>query len=160
MGSPALESADATIDVVGVPGVTAALAAAATLGAPLGHDHVMISLSDLHTPWEVIERRVSAAADADLVVCFYNPASRERDWQLRKAVAILAAQRPPGTPVGWVRDATRPDQSTGLATLATFDPAAIDMRTMVIVGSSRTRLFAGRMVTPREYRWGTTREET
>jgi cobalt-precorrin 5A hydrolase/precorrin-3B C17-methyltransferase len=160
MGSPALESADATIDVVGVPGVTAALAAAATLGAPLGHDHVMISLSDLHTPWEVIERRVSAAADADLVVCFYNPASRERDWQLRKALAILAAQRPPGTPVGWVRDATRPDQSTGLATLATFDPAAIDMRTMVIVGSSRTGLFAGRMVTPREYRWGTTREET
>jgi cobalt-precorrin 5A hydrolase / precorrin-3B C17-methyltransferase len=160
MGSPALESADATIDVVGVPGVTAALAAAAALGAPLGHDHAMISLSDLHTPWEVIERRVSAAADADLVVCFYNPASRERDWQLRKALAILATQRPPGTPVGWVRDATRPDQSTGLATLATFDPAVIDMRTMVIVGSSRTRLFAGRMVTPREYRWGTTREET
>ena len=160
MGSPALESADATIDVVGVPGVTAALAAAAALGAPLGHDHAMISLSDLHTPWEVIERRVSAAADADLVVCFYNPASRERDWQLRKALAILAAQRPPGTPVGWVRDATRPGQRTGLATLATFDPAVIDMRTMVIVGSSRTRLFAGRMVTPREYRWGSTREET
>ena len=160
MGSPALESADATIDVVGVPGVTAALAAAAVLGAPLGHDHAMISLSDLHTPWEVIERRVSAAAEADLVVCFYNPASRERDWQLRKALAILAAQRPPGTPVGWVRDATRPGQSTGLATLATFDPAVIDMRTMVIVGSSRTRLFAGRMVTPREYRWGSTREET
>ncbi len=160
MGSPALESADATIDVVGVPGVTAALAAAAALGAPLGHDHAMISLSDLHTPWEIIERRVSAAADADLVVCFYNPASRERDWQLRKALAILAAQRPPGTPVGWVRDATRPGQRTGLATLATFDPAVIDMRTMVIVGSSRTRLFAGRMVTPREYRWGSTREET
>ena len=160
MGSPALEFADATIDVIGVPGVTAALAAAAALGAPLGHDHAMISLSDLHTPWEVIERRVSAAADADLVVCFYNPASRERDWQLRKALAILAAQRPPGTPVGWVRDATRPGQSTGLATLATFDPAVIDMRTMVIVGSSRTRRFAGRMVTPREYRWGSTREET
>jgi cobalt-precorrin 5A hydrolase/precorrin-3B C17-methyltransferase len=160
MGSPALESADATIDVVGVPGVTAALAAAAALGAPLGHDHAMISLSDLHTPWEVIERRVSAAADADLVVCFYNPASRERDWQLRKALAVLAAQRPPGTPVGWVRDATRPGQTIGLATLATFDPAVIDMRTMVIVGSSRTRLFAGRMVTPREYRWGSTREET
>jgi cobalt-precorrin 5A hydrolase/precorrin-3B C17-methyltransferase len=160
MGSPALESADATIDVVGVPGVTAALAAAAALGAPLGHDHAMISLSDLHTPWEIIERRVSAAADADLVVCLYNPASRERDWQLRKALAMLAAQRPPGTPVGWVRDATRPGQTTGLATLATFDSAVIDMRTMVIVGSSRTRLFAGRMVTPREYRWGTTREET
>jgi cobalt-precorrin 5A hydrolase/precorrin-3B C17-methyltransferase len=120
----------------------------------------MISLSDLHTPWEIIERRVTAAAGADLVVCFYNPASRERDWQLRQAVAILAAHRPPGTPVGWVRDATRPAQSTGLATLATFDPTVIDMRTMVIVGSSRTRLFAGRMVTPRDYRWGSTREET
>jgi cobalt-precorrin 5A hydrolase / precorrin-3B C17-methyltransferase len=157
MGSPALETADATIDVVGVPGVTAALAAAAALGAPLGHDHAMISLSDLHTPWEAIEQRVSAAAEADLVVCFYNPASRERDWQLRKAVAILAAQRPPGTPVGWVREASRPDQSVATATLATFDPAVIDMRTLVIVGSSRTRLIAGRMVTPRDYRWADAR---
>jgi cobalt-precorrin 5A hydrolase / precorrin-3B C17-methyltransferase len=153
MGSPALETAGATIDVTGVPGVTAALAAAAVLGAPLGHDHAMISLSDLHTPWEAIERRVTAAAGADLVVCFYNPASRERDWQLRKALAILAGHRPPGTPVGWVRDATRPGQSAGTATLATFDPAAVDMRTLVIVGSSRTRLVAGRMVTPRDYRW-------
>jgi cobalt-precorrin 5A hydrolase / precorrin-3B C17-methyltransferase len=153
MGSPALETAGATIDVTVVPGVTAALAAAAVLGAPLGHDHAMISLSDLHTPWEAIERRVTAAAGADLAVCFYNPASRERDWQLRKALAILAGHRPPGTPVGWVRDATRPGQSAGTATLATFDPASVDMRTLVIVGSSRTRLVAGRMVTPRDYRW-------
>jgi cobalt-precorrin 5A hydrolase/precorrin-3B C17-methyltransferase len=156
MGSPALETAGVTIDVIGVPGVTAALAAAAVLGAPLGHDHAMISLSDLHTPWAAIERRVTAAAEADLVVCFYNPASRERDWQLRKAVAILAGHRPPGTPVGWVRDATRPGQSAGTATLATFDPAVVDMRTMVIVGSSRTSLVAGRVVTPRDYRWAGT----
>jgi cobalt-precorrin 5A hydrolase/precorrin-3B C17-methyltransferase len=168
MGSPALENmatpaaADVAIDVAGVPGVTAALAAAAVLGAPLGHDHAVISLSDLHTPWQVIERRVTAAAGADLVVCFYNPASRERDWQLRKALAILAAQRPPGTPVGWVRDATRDGQSAGTATLAGFDPATADMRTLVIVGSSRTRLVKGRMVTPRDYRWAdsSTREET
>ncbi|HEY0717801.1 MAG TPA: precorrin-3B C(17)-methyltransferase [Streptosporangiaceae bacterium] len=153
MGSPALETAGAAIDVVGVPGVTAALAAAAVLGAPLGHDHAMISLSDLHTAWEAIECRVTAAAAADLVVCFYNPASRERDWQLRKALAILAGRRPPGTPVGWVRDATRPGQSSGTATLASFDPAVVDMRTLVIVGSSRTTLVAGRMVTPRDYRW-------
>jgi cobalt-precorrin 5A hydrolase / precorrin-3B C17-methyltransferase len=155
MGSPALETLSglAPVDVVGVPGVTAALAAAALLGAPLGHDHVMISLSDLHTSWEVIERRVTAAADADLVVCFYNPASRDRDWQLRKAVAILADRRPPATPVGWVRDASRPGQAAATATLASFDPDVIDMRTLVIVGSSRTRLVAGRMVTPREYRW-------
>jgi cobalt-precorrin 5A hydrolase/precorrin-3B C17-methyltransferase len=158
MGSPALESAHqaAAIDVIGVPGVTAALAAAAVLGAPLGHDHTMISLSDLHTPWEIIERRVTAAAEADLVVCFYNPASQQRDWQLRKALAILAGHRPAGTPVGWVRDATRPGQSAGTATLAAFDPAVVDMRTLVVVGSSRTRLVAGRMVTPREYRWAGT----
>jgi cobalt-precorrin 5A hydrolase / precorrin-3B C17-methyltransferase len=158
MGSPALEAAGqaAVIDVIGVPGVTAALAAAAVLGAPLGHDHTMISLSDLHTPWEIIERRVTAAAEADLVVCFYNPASQQRDWQLRKALAILAGHRPPGTPVGWVRDATRPGQSAGTATLAAFDPAVADMRTLVVVGSSRTRLVAGRMVTPREYRWAGT----
>jgi cobalt-precorrin 5A hydrolase/precorrin-3B C17-methyltransferase len=157
MGSPALETAGLDIEVVGVPGVTAALAAAAVLGAPLGHDHAMISLSDLHTPWDVIERRVSAAADADLVVCFYNPASRERDWQLRRALDILAARRPPPTPVGWVRDASRPGQSAGTAPLAGFDPAVVDMRTLVIVGSSRTRLVAGRMVTPREYRWAAAR---
>ena len=156
MGSPALETASATIDVVGVPGVTAALAAAAVLGAPLGHDHAMISLSDLHTPWEIIERRVTAAAEADLVVCFYNPASQQRDWQLRKALALLAGHRPPGTPVGWVRDATRPGQSAGTATLADFDPAVVDMRTLVVVGSSRTRLVSGRMVTPRDYRWAGT----
>ncbi len=82
MASPALAEASDDIDVVGVPGVTAALAAGAILGAPLGHDHVSISLSDLHTPWEVIERRVRAAAEADIVVTFYNPRSRGRDWQL------------------------------------------------------------------------------
>jgi cobalt-precorrin 5A hydrolase/precorrin-3B C17-methyltransferase len=158
MGSPALEAAPQSqpIDVVGVPGVTAALAAAAVLGAPLGHDHAMISLSDLHTPWPVIERRVTAAAQADLVVCFYNPASRDRDWQLGRALALLAAHRPPDTPVGWVRDATRPGQTAGVAALDTFDPRTVDMRTLVIVGSSRTKLVAGRMVTPREYRWAGT----
>jgi cobalt-precorrin 5A hydrolase/precorrin-3B C17-methyltransferase len=153
MGSPALELADESIDVVTVPGVTASLAAAALLGAPLGHDHALISLSDLHTPWEAIERRITAVAEADLVACFYNPASRERSWQLRKALAILAACRPPDTPVGWVRDASRPGESVAASTLAAFDPAAADMRTLVIVGSSRSRLVAGRMVTPRDYRW-------
>ena len=129
------------------------LAAAALLGAPLGHDHALISLSDLHTPWEAIERRITAVAEADLVACFYNPASRERSWQLRKALAILAACRPPDTPVGWVRDASRPGESVAASTLAAFDPAAADMRTLVIVGSSRSLMVAGRMVTPRDYRW-------
>ena len=153
MASPALELAGSDIDVVVVPGVTAALAVASVLGAPLGHDHVMISLSDLHTPWEMIERRITAAADGDLVTCFYNPASAKRDWQLSRACELLAARRPPATPVGWVRDATRPDQAAALSTLAEFDPAVADMHTLVVVGSSRTRVVAGRMVTPRDYRW-------
>jgi len=153
MGSPALEIAGEDIDVTVVPGVTAALAVAAVLGAPLGHDHAMISLSDLHTAWPVIERRVTAAAEGDLVTCFYNPASTKRDWQLRRALDLLAAHRPPGTPVGWVRDASRPGQAASLSTLAEFDPAQADMHTLVVVGSSRTRVHAGRMVTPRDYRW-------
>ncbi|WP_406729864.1 precorrin-3B C(17)-methyltransferase [Streptomyces sp. GD-15H] len=153
MASPALAEASDDIDVVGVPGVTAALAAGAILGAPLGHDHVSISLSDLHTPWEVIERRVRAAAEADLVVTFYNPRSRGRDWQLPKALAILAEHREPTTPVGVVRNASRADESSRLTTLAALDPATVDMMTVVTVGNTATREIAGRMVTPRGYRW-------
>ncbi|WP_405521458.1 precorrin-3B C(17)-methyltransferase [Streptomyces canus] len=153
MASPALAEASDDIDVIGVPGVTAALAAAALLGAPLGHDHVSISLSDLHTPWEVIERRVRAAAEADIVVTFYNPRSRGRDWQLPKALAILAEHREPATPVGVVRNASRPDESARLTTLAALDPATVDMMTVVTVGNTATRDIAGRMVTPRGYRW-------
>ncbi|MFE7169479.1 precorrin-3B C(17)-methyltransferase [Streptomyces sp. NPDC057616] len=153
MASPALAEASDDIDVIGVPGVTAALAAGAILGAPLGHDHVSISLSDLHTPWEVIERRVRAAAEADIVVTFYNPRSRGRDWQLPKALAILAGHREPATPVGVVRNASRPDESSRLTTLASLDPATVDMMTVVTVGNTATREIAGRMVTPRGYRW-------
>ncbi|MFF9314568.1 precorrin-3B C(17)-methyltransferase [Streptomyces sp. NPDC014748] len=153
MASPALAEASDDIDVVGVPGVTAALAAGAVLGAPLGHDHVSISLSDLHTPWEVIERRVRAAAEADLVVTFYNPRSRGRHWQLPKALEILAGHREPTTPVGVVRNASRPDESARLTTLAKLDPATVDMMTVVTVGNTATREIAGRMVTPRGYRW-------
>ena len=159
MGSPALELAGDDIDVTVVPGVTAALAVAAVLGAPLGHDHVMISLSDLHTAWPVIERRIIAAAEADLVTCFYNPASARRTWQLRRAIELLTARRPPATPVGWVRDATRPGQAASVATLADFDPGLVDMHTLVVVGSSRTRVQGGRMVTPRDYRWARGGEE-
>lgn len=153
MASPALAEASDDIDVAGVPGVTAALAAGAILGAPLGHDHVSISLSDLHTPWEVIERRVRAAAEADIVVTFYNPRSRGRDWQLPKALAILAGHREPATPVGVVRNASRADESSRLTTLAALDPATVDMMTVVTVGNTATREIAGRMVTPRGYRW-------
>ncbi|KAB1143043.1 precorrin-3B C(17)-methyltransferase [Streptomyces luteolifulvus] len=159
MASPALAEASDDIEVIGVPGVTAALAAGAILGAPLGHDHVSISLSDLHTPWEVIERRVRAAAEADIVVTFYNPRSRGRDWQLPKALAILAGHREPGTPVGVVRNASRPDESSRLTTLAALDPGTVDMMTVVTVGNTATRNIAGRMVTPRGYRWQETAQE-
>ena len=160
MASPALELAGQDIDVTVVPGITAALAAAAVLGAPLGHDHVMISLSDLHTAWPVIERRIAAAADADLVTCFYNPASAKRGWQLSRAMHLLSACLPLATPVGLVRDATRPGQAASLTTLRDFDPAQADMHTLVVVGSSRTRVQAGRMVTPRDYRWARQRQES
>lgn len=141
------------VDVVCVPGITAAGAASNVLGAPLGHDHCSISLSDLHTPWDAIERRVRAAAEGDFVVSFYNPRSRQRDWQLAKALGILAAHRPAGTPVGWVRNASRVDESSGLTTLAEFDPAVVDMYTVVTVGCSQSRIVGGRFVTPRGYTW-------
>ncbi|MEU4680089.1 precorrin-3B C(17)-methyltransferase [Micromonospora sp. NPDC023737] len=153
MASPALEYADERIDVVGVPGVTAALAAGALLGAPLGHDHAYLSLSDLHTPWEVIERRLTAAAEGDFVVLLYNPRSRARDWQLGAALKILGRHRPPSTPVGVVRNASRPDEWVHLATLADLDVTVVDMYGVVVVGNSDTRVVAGRMVTPRGYRW-------
>ena len=153
MASPALEMADDTVDVVGVPGITAALAAAALLGAPLGHDHAAISLSDLHTPWPAIERRVTSAAEGDFVVTFYNPRSRGRSHQLPDALDILRRHRPPTTPVGLVRDASRPAQQVVLTTLADVRPEDVDMLTVVVVGSSQTVEVAGRMVTPRGYRW-------
>jgi cobalt-precorrin 5A hydrolase/precorrin-3B C17-methyltransferase len=154
MASPALAEAGEDIDVVGVPGVTAALAAGSLLGAPLGHDHVSISLSDLHTPWEVIERRVRAAAEADLVVTFYNPRSRGRDWQLPKALSILAEHRDAAaTPVGVAHSVSRPDEWHTVSTLAEIDPRTVDMTTVVVVGNTASRRIAGRFVTPRGYRW-------
>lgn len=153
MASPALEMADDSIEVVVVPGVTAALAASALLGAPLGHDHAYLSLSDLHTPWEVIEHRLYLLAQADLVVCLYNPRSSRRTRQLPQALRILGESRPPGTPVGLVREAAREGQNTAITTLAEVDPSKVDMNTLVIVGATTTRIVAGRLVTPRGYTW-------
>lgn len=155
MASPALEKADASVEFVGVPGVTAALAASALLGAPLGHDHALISLSDLHTPWEAIERRLRAAAEGDLAVCFYNPRSAGRSEHLARALEILAEHRPATTPVGAVRQASRDGQRVWCAPISEFDPAEVDMLTTVIVGSSQSTVVGGRMVTPRGYRWMT-----
>lgn len=153
MGSPALEALgeDEDVDVISVPGVSAANAAASLLGSPLGHDHCSISLSDLMTPWEAIERRIEAAGAGDFVVSFYNPRSRGRDWQLGKATEILLNHRPPGTPVGLVTDAYRPAQSVKVTDLGSLKPEDVDMLTVVVVGSSQTRMMGGRMVTPRGY---------
>ncbi len=153
MASPALEVAGTDIDVVGVPGVTAALAASSLLGAPLGHDHASISLSDLHTPWGAIEARVRAVAEADLVVTFYNPRSRGRDWQLTHAVRLLLQHRPAGTPVGVVTDASRARESVHLTTLGELDVEQVTMYACVVVGSSQSAVMGGRFVTPRGYRW-------
>lgn len=151
MASPALELAEEDVEVVVVPGITAAQAAASLLGSPLGHDHCSISLSDLLTPWEAIEHRVRAAAAGDFVISLYNPRSKGRDWQLAKVREMLLVDRPPDTPVGIVRDAYRPTQRVLLTDLASLDPESVDMLTTVIVGSSRTEVRSGRMVTPRGY---------
>lgn len=151
MASPVLELAGDDVDVMVVPGITAAQASASLLGSPLGHDHCSVSLSDLLTPWAVIQSRIMAAAEGDFVVSLYNPRSKGRDWQLGKVKEILLGHRPPDTPVGLVKDAYRPTQQIILTDLASLRPEDVDMLTTVIVGSSQTRVVAGRMVTPRGY---------
>ncbi len=158
MASPALEVLENRLaagqpcpDVTVVPGVSAALAAAALLGAPLGADFAVISLSDLLTPWDRIERRVALAAEADFALAFYNPASQRRDWQLPRARELILAHRQPTTPVGLVRQAYRPSQAVVLTDLARLLDHPLDMTSIVIVGNSTTRRFGDLMVTPRGY---------
>jgi cobalt-precorrin 5A hydrolase / precorrin-3B C17-methyltransferase len=144
----AIDLAGEDIDVLGVPGITASVAAAALLGAPLGHGNAVISLS-AQAPWEVTARRVRAAAEADFVITFCDPRGSGTDWQLGAALAILGEYRPPDTPAAIVRDAERPGQQVRLVTIGRLDPRSVDMQTIVIVGSSSTRMAAGRMVTSR-----------
>lgn len=152
MASPLLELPEsAGIAVEVVPGVTAGLAAASLLGAPLGHDHAVISLSDLHTPWERIAERLRAAAAADFAVVLYNPRSQRRTWQLDTARELLLEHRPPDTPVGLVTDAGRPGQRVVHTTLADMQVEQVSMTTCVVIGSRATRRVGGRMVTPRGY---------
>jgi precorrin-3B C17-methyltransferase len=138
-------------EIVVVPGVTAALSAAALLGAPLAHDWACVSLSDLLTPWEQILRRVEAVARADFVVVLYNPASQSRRWQLAAAAERLLESRRPETPVGLVENAYRPEQRVEIVRLDGLAQARVSMFTTVVVGSSQTITAAGRMVTPRIY---------
>lgn len=141
-------------EVVVVPGLSAAMACASLLGAPLGHDFAVISLSDLLTPWEAIERRLLAAAGADFVVALYNPRSERRPWQFPRARDLLLRFLPPETPAGLVRNAYRPGQSVEVTTLGRMADRPVDMLTTVIVGNSQTLRLGGRIVTPRGYRVG------
>ncbi|CAG4930282.1 precorrin-3B C(17)-methyltransferase [Acidithrix sp. C25] len=134
-----------------LPGVTAGLSAASLLGAPLGHDHCYISLSDLMTPWKIIRKRIEAAAEADFGIVFYNPRSKERNWQLNEALTIIAASRPGTTPIGIVKDAYRPNQEVIVTTLDEIDTDIVTMTTTVVVGSSTTFIVDGLMTTPRGY---------
>ena len=142
---------DGQEDVVVIPGVSAVNAAAALLGAPLGHDFAVVSLSDLLTPWATIERRLRAAAEADFVLAILNPKSQRRNWQYRRAQEILAEFRAPQTPVGIVRNAYRPSQSIERTTVAQMNEAVVDMFTTVIVGNSQSRRLGNFIVTPRGY---------
>jgi precorrin-3B C17-methyltransferase len=129
------------LDVAIVPGITAMLAVAARVGAPLGHDFCAISLSDNLKPWELIERRLDAAAGAGFVIALYNPISRARPWQLGKAFERLRRHLPASAPVIFGRAIGRPDEKVLVCSLDAVDPSAADMATLIIVGSSQTRVI-------------------
>lgn len=154
MAAPVLELAPEypEADVQIIPGVTAALSGAAVLGAPLGHDFCVISLSDLLTPWDVIEKRLRSAAEGDFAICLYNPASKKREDYLLRACDIVHASRSGDTLCGWVKNIGRTGQEHRLLTLSELREEKLDMFTTVFIGASTTREIAGRMVTPRGYR--------
>lgn len=151
MASLILELSGGADEVEIVPGVTAALAASAALGAPLSGDFAAVSLSDLLTPWAVIERRLTGAAAGDFALALYNPASRSRTDHLLRAADILLAHRPGDTPCGWVRNIARDGEEKKILTLSELRGERVDMFTTVIVGNSQTRAVGGRLVTPRGY---------
>ncbi|MGE8097536.1 precorrin-3B C(17)-methyltransferase [Pseudomonas fluorescens] len=131
-----------SVDLEILPGVSASLATAAQAGAPLGHDFCVMSLSDNLKPWTIIEKRLDLAAEADLALAFYNPISRSRPWQLGRALEIVAQHRTPETPVVLGRDIGRPGQTLRVTTLGQLTPDQVDMRTMVLIGSSTTCVFS------------------
>ena len=139
------------IEVLALPGISAFQKAASLLGAPIGHDLCIISLSDLMTPWELIERRIKAAAVGDFVTAIYNPKSHGRYWQLYRLQELFLLERSPKTPVGYVRQAGREEQEIKVTTLGEFDPEDVDMFTVIIIGNSQSYLFDGKMITPRGY---------
>ncbi|MGQ9812840.1 MAG: precorrin-3B C(17)-methyltransferase [Dissulfurimicrobium sp.] len=144
-------ASDLHLDIQVIPGITALNACASRLGAPIMHDFAAISLSDLLTPWDVIETRLRAAASADMVIVIYNPKSKRREGHIMKARDIILKHRPPETPVGIVTAATRNDESIIITDLGAMGEATINMQTTVIIGNSLTFVWNNRMITPRGY---------
>ena len=140
-----------SVDVEVLPGISAFQKAASLLGAPIGHDTCLISLSDLMTPWEVIERRIKAAAVGDFVTAIYNPKSHGRYWQLYRLQELFLKYRSGDTPVGYVRQAGRDDQEIKVTTLENFDPEDVDMFTVILIGNSQSYVADGKFITPRGY---------
>ncbi len=134
-----------------IPGIPALSSGASLLGAPLTHDFAVISLSDLLTPWELIEKRIDAAAAADFVIVIYNPKSRKRNWQLNAAGKIVLKYRDKNTPVGIVRSAMRPEQKVDTILLKDLDTADVNMQTTVFIGNSNSFIYHDYIVTPRGY---------
>ena len=154
MAGPILEMAPTypEVEVVVVPGLSAALTGAAVLGAPLMHDFCVISLSDRLTPWPVIEARLEAAARSDFCICLYNPSSHKRHDYLQKACDIMLKNQPGTIPAGIVRNIGRDGQDFELTTLAELRDKQVDMFSTVIIGNTQTEVINGRMVTPRGYK--------
>jgi len=147
-----VSSTGSAVPIEVIPGVPASYAASALLGAPLAHDHAIISLSDLLTPWELIEKRLRLAAQGDFSIVLYNPKSSQRTWQIEKTQQILLEYHPPTLPVGIVKDAGRPGQAVSITTLDKMLEFPIDMTTIIIVGNSTTFVHNGFMATKRGYR--------
>ncbi len=141
----------ADIEIVSLPGISAFQKAASLLGAPIGHDLCVISLSDLMTPWEAIERRIRAAASGDFVTAVYNPKSHGRYWQLYRLQELFLQVRSSDTPVGFVRQAGREEQEVKITTLGAFDPEDVDMFTVILIGNSQSYVTEGKFITPRGY---------
>lgn len=139
------------LDIEVIPGITAACGGAAVLGAPLIHDFAVISLSDLLTSWEKIEKRLDLASQADFCICLYNPSSRKRADYLQKACDVMLKTKAPETPCGTVRNIGRDGEQGEIYTLAALREAKVDMFTTVFIGNSQTRVINGKLVTPRGY---------
>ena len=139
------------VEIETLSGISTFQKAASLLGAPIGHDMCIISLSDLMTPWEMIERRIKAAATGDFVTAIYNPKSHGRYWQLYRLVELFLQERSADTPVGYVRQAGREEQTVHLTTLGAFDPEDIDMFTVILIGNSQSYIADGKFITPRGY---------